>query len=52
VTRSISFPATVSITDAGFSLRSEFTISRSEFDISFGPDQIEDPVAMTVTVGG
>jgi polyisoprenoid-binding protein YceI len=51
VTKEISFPATVSITASGLFLSSEFNIDRSQFGMTFGPDQVENKVALTVTIG-
>jgi polyisoprenoid-binding protein YceI len=51
VTKPISFPATVKVTDDGVVLASKFKIKRSEYGITFGPDRVVDDVAMTVTVG-
>jgi len=51
VTKEISFPATVAITPSGLSLHSEFSINRSQFGMTFGPNQVEDKVALTVTIG-
>lgn len=50
ITRSISFPATVSTAD-GLSLKAEFTVDRTDFGMNYGVDKVEKPVAMTVTVG-
>jgi len=50
VTKSITFPAEISTAD-GLSLKSEFTIDRTEFGMDFGLQQVEKEVAMTVTVG-
>jgi polyisoprenoid-binding protein YceI len=51
VTKEISFPATVSITPSGLSLQSEFNIDRSQFGMTFGPDQVENKVALTIAIG-
>jgi polyisoprenoid-binding protein YceI len=51
ITKSISFPATVKISNNGLVLASKFKIKRSDFGINFGPDRVVDDVAMTVTVG-
>jgi polyisoprenoid-binding protein YceI len=50
-TNEISFPATVAVTPSGFSLKSEFNINRSQFGMTFGPDKVENKVAMTIVVG-
>jgi polyisoprenoid-binding protein YceI len=51
VTKEISFPATVAITPSGLSLHSEFSIDRSQFGMTFGPDQVENKVALTIAIG-
>jgi polyisoprenoid-binding protein YceI len=51
VTKPITFPATLRISDAGAILTSRFKIERSEFGMTFGPDRIEDEVSLSVTVG-
>lgn len=47
----ITFPAELKVTDAGAVLTSKFKLKRSDFGINFGPDRVDDAVAMTVTVG-
>ena len=51
VTKEISFPATIEITDAGLKLSSEFTIDRTEFGINYDPTKVEKKVSMSVIVG-
>jgi polyisoprenoid-binding protein YceI len=51
VTKEISFPAKVEVTDAGVKLVSEFVINRLEFGINYDPKKVEDKVALTVVVG-
>ncbi len=51
VTKEISFPATVTITDDGVQLKSEFAINRSEFGMTYGAGKVDDKVSMTVVVG-
>jgi polyisoprenoid-binding protein YceI len=51
VTKPITFPAKVTVTDRGLVLTSKFEIKRSEYGITFGPDRVVEEVAMTVTVG-
>ncbi len=51
VTKEISFPATVSISDAGLTLTSKFTIDRSEFGMDFGAGKVENQVSLTVVIG-
>ena len=51
VTKEITAPATVEIGPAGPTLKSEFTLNRSEFGMNYGPDKVEDEVALTVVMG-
>ena len=51
VTKSITFPATVQVTDEGLVLTSKFHIKRLDFGMDFGPDRVVNEVAMTVVVG-
>jgi polyisoprenoid-binding protein YceI len=51
VTKEISFPATVEVSDSGLKLKSEFTIDRSQFGMNFDPKKVENKVSMTVVVG-
>lgn len=51
VTKEVSFPAKVEVTDAGVKLTSEFTINRLEFGINYDPKKVEDKVSLTVVVG-
>lgn len=50
VTKSISFPATVSIGE-DLSLKAVFTIDRTQFGMDYGLEGVEKDVEMTVTVG-
>jgi polyisoprenoid-binding protein YceI len=50
-TKEISFPAVVSITDSGLTLKADFSISRSEFGMTFGEGQVEDKVLLSVAIG-
>jgi len=50
-TKSITFPATVSVEDP-FSLKAEFQIDRTQFGMDYGLDNIKKEVDMTITVGG
>ena len=50
-TKEISFPATVSVTDAGLTLSSKFTIDRTEFGMTFGEGKVEKEVSLTVVIG-
>lgn len=51
VTKEISFPATVDVNESGLTLSSKFTIDRSQFGMTFGPDKVENRVDMTVIIG-
>jgi len=51
VTKEISFPAKVEVTDAGVKLTSEFTINRLDYGIKFDPNKVEDKVSLTVVIG-
>jgi polyisoprenoid-binding protein YceI len=51
VTKEISFPADVRISDGGLTLTSEFVLDRTDFGMNYGPDQVKTEVPMTVTVG-
>lgn len=51
VTKEISFPATVTVTDAGLAVQAEFTIDRTEFEVGKGMDRVEKDVTIEVTVG-
>jgi polyisoprenoid-binding protein YceI len=50
-TQEISFPATTTITAEGVTLKSEFTINRSEFGMTYGAGKVEDKVSLMVVVG-
>jgi polyisoprenoid-binding protein YceI len=51
VTKEIKFPATVEVDAQGLTLRSEFTIDRSEFGMNYDPKKVENKVSLTVVVG-
>jgi polyisoprenoid-binding protein YceI len=51
VTKEISFPASVEVSDKGLTLTSEFSIDRTQFGMTFGKGQVEPKVSMTVVVG-
>jgi polyisoprenoid-binding protein YceI len=50
MTKAITFPAKLALTDDALTLDSKFTISRKEFGINYRPEQIYDAVALTVSV--
>jgi polyisoprenoid-binding protein YceI len=51
VTKEVTIPATIAVTDAGLRIASEFTINRLDFGISYDPKKVEDKVTLTVVVG-
>lgn len=51
VTKEISFPATVEVGEKGLTLKSEFSIDRTQFGMTFGEGKVEPKVSMTVIVG-
>ena len=51
VTKEISFPATVEVSDAGLVLNSSFSFDRLEYDIKYNPNQVAKIVAISVVVG-
>ncbi|MBA3312441.1 MAG: YceI family protein [Planctomycetaceae bacterium] len=52
VTKEITFPAEVTISDDGWMVKAEFVIDRTEFDIGKGMDRVEKDVTITVNVNG
>jgi polyisoprenoid-binding protein YceI len=50
-TKEISFPVTYTVAAEGITLKSDFTINRGEFGITYGAGKVEDKVAMSVVVG-
>jgi polyisoprenoid-binding protein YceI len=51
VTKEITIPATITVSDAGVRIASEFTINRLDYGISYDPKKVEEKVALTVVVG-
>ena len=51
VTKEITFPANVQITDQGLTLASEFSLDRSQFGMTYGAGKVDDKVMLTVVVG-
>ena len=51
VTKEITFPATVEIGPSGLTLKSEFSIDRTEFGMNYDPTKVENKVLLTVVVG-
>jgi polyisoprenoid-binding protein YceI len=50
-TKEISFPVTYTVDAKGITLKSNFTINRSEFGMTYGAGKVEDKVELTVVVG-
>lgn len=50
-TQEISFPVSTSVTAAGLTLKSDFTILRSAFGMTYGAGKVEDKVSLSVVVG-
>ncbi len=50
VTKEIKAPISVELTPTGPSLKSEFTLDRSEFGMNYAPDKVENKVALTVVI--
>ena len=51
VTKPISFPASVTIDDSTFTLKSDFKIDRTQFDMNFSTDKVEKDVSLSIVVG-
>ncbi len=51
VTKSLSLPVTVKINDAGLTLISQFSIDRTDFGMTFGPDKVEKSVSLAFVIG-
>jgi polyisoprenoid-binding protein YceI len=51
VKKPISFPATVSTVGGALKLNAEFSIDRTQFNMTYGEGKVEKLVAMTVAVG-
>lgn len=51
VTKPISAPATIQITDAGLTLISQFSIDRTEFGMTGVTERVEKTVSLTVVIG-
>lgn len=51
VTKEITFPATVTVNEAGLSMKADFTIDRTDFKLGEGQDRVEKEVQINVTVG-
>lgn len=51
VTKEISFPAAVAVNDQGLSLKSQFSIDRTQFGMDYGQGKVENKVDLTVVIG-
>jgi polyisoprenoid-binding protein YceI len=51
VTKEITIPATVKVDNGGIVLMSQFDVNRSDFKISYGPNDVDDKVAIKIVVG-
>ena len=51
VTKEVSFPAKIEVSEAGLKVTSEFTINRLDYGISYDPNKVENKVALTVVIG-
>jgi polyisoprenoid-binding protein YceI len=51
VTKEISFPASVEVGSSGVALKSEFTIDRTEFGMTYDPKKVENKVTLAVLIG-
>lgn len=51
VTKSITFPAKVHADEGSLTIKSDFKIDRTEFDMNFGVDKVEKDVAISIVVG-
>jgi polyisoprenoid-binding protein YceI len=51
VTKSITFPAKVAISDAGVTLEAKFTVDRSAFGMSYDVDKVDRNVTVSLAVG-
>jgi polyisoprenoid-binding protein YceI len=50
VTKEISFPATINVTETGLAVKAEFTIDRTDFKIGENQDRVAKEVQINVTV--
>jgi polyisoprenoid-binding protein YceI len=51
VTKEITIPANIEVTDAGLTLKSEFSINRLDFGINYDPSKVENKVSLSVVIG-
>jgi polyisoprenoid-binding protein YceI len=50
-TKEISFPTTVNMKGDDLTLNGQFKINRTDFGMDFGPERVEDEVALTIAIG-
>jgi polyisoprenoid-binding protein YceI len=51
VTKDITIPAKIEVTDGGLKLVSEFTLNRLDYGINYDPKKVEPNVSLTVRIG-
>lgn len=51
VSKQISFVATIHISAAGLTLDSQFTLDRTEFNMTWGQERVQKEVSMTIQIG-
>jgi polyisoprenoid-binding protein YceI len=51
VTKEISFPATVNVTDDGLTLSAAFTINRLDYEMGVGQGRVVNEVSLSIVVG-
>ena len=51
VTKEVTIPATIEVSDAGLRIVSDFSINRLDFGIAYDPKKVENKVVLTVIVG-
>lgn len=51
VERDVTFPASVTFSEAGLTLESEFVLDRSDFGMDWGPDMVKNAISLTIVVG-
>ncbi len=50
VTKPISFPAKITLTDSALTIHSKFSLSRKEFAMNYRPEIVNDEVKLTIAV--
>jgi polyisoprenoid-binding protein YceI len=51
VTKVITFPATVEVNEGGLTLRSEFSLDRTEYGVNYQPNAVGKEVKITAVIG-